>query len=369
LPHLVMLGLIGVVGWLVLRVFAPLAETALVAAALAAMTHRALFQPIDRACAHLHRLQPRWQRRVAAAVATTVLVVLAASPVVLLLFDALGGIDTILVVGRGLILRDPHGIELIATALAGHCRAVQTVMPAFPLTPMTVHDTVVNTLAHSQASDFYAYLFHGTGGALAKLVLGVLLVLVFYESGDRLLARLILFAPFTPEQRAELEQRFAHTVLRLLNDTLARAVLRGFAMGLAAWSCGGFPLTVVSVAAAFVSLVPVVGPASIWLPLASLLWQRDQHLHAIALALVSLIAIWLVDRLLARLVRNLDTGATGPGLLLFLAIVGGVLSFGISGVVIGPMAVVALNVLLGFWLPLYGVGVAEPKDPPSAASP
>jgi predicted PurR-regulated permease PerM len=60
------------------------------------------------------------------------------------------------------------------------------------------------------------------------------------------------------------------------------------------------------------------------------------------------------------MVRDLDTNDSWPGFLLFLGIVGGVLSFGWTGLVVGPMAVVVLRVLLGFWLPLYGVGTREP---------
>ena len=43
------------------------------------------------------------------------------------------------------------------------------------------------------------------------------------------------------------------------------------------------------------------------------------------------------------------------GFLLFLGLVGGLLSFGVKGFIIGPTAVVLVYTLGSFWLPLYGL--------------
>ncbi len=117
----------------------------------------------------------------------------------------------------------------------------------------------------------------------------------------------------------------------------------------------------------------MVGFATVWIPLAGILWSRDEPFHAGGLVIASLAAAWLVDRLGQRIIRKLDTQESWPGFLLFLGIIGGVLAFGWTGLVIGPMAVVVLKVLLGFWLTLYGVGETEAAEteevPPTVAKP
>ena len=50
--------------------------------------------------------------------------------------------------------------------------------------------------------------------------------------------------------------------------------------------------------------------------------------------------------------------------LLFIGFVGGLLSFGIKGLLIGPVAVLFVSTLGSFWLPLYGF-----KDPSQHALP
>jgi predicted PurR-regulated permease PerM len=361
LPHVVMLALIASATWLVATVFAPLGKPLLVAAALAALTHRVVMTPTQ---ARIDRLLPRvpaaWRCRLSAIIATSILLFLAATPVLVILVDALGGIGHAYEVIVGLMVRDPHMANEVADALAGHAQRMHSLYPAFPITPAEVHAGVLDMLVHSQASAFYAYLFRGTGGLLAQGALTIILLCAFFERGRNIAERLLLMAPFTESQREEFSRRFQHTTLRLLHDTVAMALMRGLALGLIAWLVADFPIGVVAAIAAFVGLVPVVGYASVWIPLSSLVWSRGEPWHAVALALASLSSWWLIGQLGQRMVRDLDTNDSWPGFLLFLGIVGGVLSFGWTGLVVGPMAVVVLRVLLGFWLPLYGVGTREP---------
>lgn len=371
LPHLVMLSLIVAATWLVLMVFAPLARPMLVAAALAALTHTVLMAPtLRRLIRWFPKWDPVWRRRTAAGIATAALLTAAVTPALLIIFDALGGISKTWEVALGLAARDETQITAVADVLAEHIERMRKLYPAFPIAPETVRNTVLEMLLNSNATAFYGWLFRGTGGVLAHIFLVILLVFILYERGDAIASRLLRLAPFTSVQRDELALRFQHATLRLLHDTIAMAVIRGAALGVIAWLIGDFPIVVVAAIAAFVGLVPVVGFATVWIPLTGILWSRGEPMHAIGLVVASLAAGWLIDRLGQRMIRNLDTQESWPGFLLFLGIIGGVLAFGWTGLVIGPMAVVVLKVLLGFWLPLYGVGEVEADEgPPTAANP
>lgn len=369
LPHLLMLALILAASWLVLRVFAPLARPILVAAAIAALTHRVVLIPVSvRVDRWLPRIPMAWRKRVAAATAVTLLLLTASAPILLILIDTFHDVGQLMSVIAGLVVRDAETAHTVAEALAAHATRMQELYPAFPITGEQVRSTLLDLLLQSQASDFYGFLFRGTGSILVQTLLVVFLVFAFFERGGPLVDTLLRLAPFTAGQRQELVLRFQHITLRLLNDIVAMSALRGLALGLVAWLTGGFNPLVVGAIAGFVGLVPVVGYPSIWIPLAGILWSRGDTIGCVALAIGSLASWWLVGQLGRYFVRELKTRDAWPGFLLFLALIGGVLSFGWAGLVVGPMAVVVLRVLLGFWLPLYGIGQEEADDDADATA-
>lgn len=372
LPHLAMLLLVGGAVWLVAAVFAPLLQIALVAACLVALTHALLFAPLERlALRTLPALDAEWRRSACAIAATVILVAALASPLVLLLVTSLDGMGEVWSVVVGLALREQEQVARVADIAAREVRAMRVYYPDLPFDPEEVRTALAGALGRSQGGALYGYLFRGTGGVVAQLVLGLMLVYGFYADGGRLARRLLAMVPLTDVQRDELARRFRHSVLHLLNDTIAMAVAKGLLLGVLAWAIAGYNLTVVALVATFIGLIPVVGYASVWLPLCGVLWQQERPLAAVSLALASLVAAWLVDRLGLLLTRGLEARDRWMSFLLFLSLIGGVLGFGAKGLVIGPTAVVVLVVLASFWLPLYGVGSAEPvpdEQPPRAGA-
>jgi len=360
LPHLAMLLLVGLAVVLVAMVFSPLRDVALVAAALVALTHAALYQPIARAVRWaLPGVADDWHRRLAAGSATGGLLVILVSPVLLLLVTSLDGLGEVWSVIIGLALREEIHVARVSEVVAREVRAMQAFYPDLPLDAVEVKQALIDGLGRSRGGAFYGYLFRGTGGVIAQLALGIVLIYAFYAEGPGIAQRILRLLPLSEPQRIELVRRFRHTVLRLLHDTIALALARGVALGLLAWMIAGYNLSVVAAVGTFIGLVPVVGHASVWLPLAGVLWQQELPLSAIGLAAASLASAWLIDRLSLRMTKRLDPHGTWMGFLLFLGLIGGVLAFGVKGLVIGPSAVVILAVLSEFWLPLYGVGKAS----------
>jgi predicted PurR-regulated permease PerM len=305
-----------------------------------------------------------WRRRISAGLATGVLLAVIVSPILLLLATSLDGVAEVWTVLSGLALRDEAQVARVAEVVAREVRAMQAFYPDLPLDADEVRYALIEGLGRSRGGALYGYLFRGTGGVLAQLVLGVVLIYAFYSEGAKLVHRLLDMLPFDERRRGDLTRRFRHIVLRLLNDTVAMALAKGLALGALAWLIAGYNLSVVAAVATFIGLVPVVGHASVWLPLSGVLWQRGLPASAVGLAAGSLASAWLIERIGMRLTKRLDPHGAWMGFLLFLGLIGGVLSFGVKGLVIGPAAVVILVVLVGFWLPLYGVGEPILEPPP-----
>jgi predicted PurR-regulated permease PerM len=367
LPHMLMLALLGLALWLLAAVFAPIRVPLFAASSLALLTYTVLFEPIDATSRRTLRfLSDEWRRRVAAVCATMALVFLIVSPIVLMLLSSLSLQDTWTVI-TGLASRDPVQVGKLAVVAEEKVRGMVQVYPDLPIDPKAVSSFLTETLSVSSNQAMFGYVFKGTGGFVAKVVLGILLLIYIFEHGPSLLKLLLSYTPLDAKHRVELRRRFRHTVLRLLTDTVGSALVKGVAMGLIAWAIGEFPFFIIAAVSAFVALIPVVGFAFVWLPLASLLWSQEYHLRAVCLGLASVALAFLIQRLGARISRHLEASVSWMSILLFLSLVGGILSFGALGFLVGPTAVVVIVVLGSFWLPLYGVG--DPDQPPRSDGP
>jgi len=90
---------------------------------------------------------------------------------------------------------------------------------------------------------------------------------------------------------------------------------------------------------AFLSLVPAVGSALVWGPVALLLYLNGDVWQALALTAFGVLVIGLVDNLLRPLL--VGRGSRLPDSLVMLTTLGGLSLFGLNGFIIGP-AVAAL---------------------------
>jgi predicted PurR-regulated permease PerM len=363
MPHLIMLALLGLAVWLLAAVFAPIREPVLLAASLVALTYSALFEPIDRILMRLGWLADMWRKRAAAATATLCLVLLLVSPILLMLLTSRSIQDSFDIL-YGLATRDRAAVANLAALAGDKVNAILAVYPDLPITVDAVKRLIVETFAGTSQQAILGFLFKNTGGFLAQVVLSLLLVYYFYEHGPRLIRVLLSYSPLESKQRLELKRRFRNSVLRLLNDTIGTAALKGLTMGALAWFIGGFHFFIVAAVATFVGLIPVVGYMFVWLPLASLLYHTGDHIGAISLAVASPAAAFLIQQLSLRIGTALHQQDLWMSVLLFLSLVGGVLAFGAKGLVVGPTAVVITAVLGSFWLPLYGVGKADDSSAP-----
>jgi predicted PurR-regulated permease PerM len=86
---------------------------------------------------------------------------------------------------------------------------------------------------------------------------------------------------------------------------------------------------------AFLSLLPAVGAALVWGPVAIYLFATGSLWGALGLTLWGVLVIGLVDNLLRPILVGKDTKM--PDYLVLISTVGGLSIFGINGFVIGPV--------------------------------
>jgi predicted PurR-regulated permease PerM len=352
-------------------VYLSLLKPILLAAALALLTAPVLSRPLSSLVGRfLPRLSEHVRRKMVGVAAAVVIVAVLVTPVVVLLVTTTGSISDVAEMVVGLVVNDQSRLDELHNILAGQVEQLNRMYPRLHLDRADIPGRIMELLREARGFGpaVVGFLFRGTG-RVAEIALALISLAFFIAEGPRLVDALLVYSPLSDEQKNHLVDRHRKVVVRLLADTVGTAVAKGLVLGLVAWSVDRvvgfdrFSYPLIAILGAFISLLPLVGVTIVWLPLAVILWTADHPVAAAVLAVASLVGASAIDRLRRNLFRGLDDRGSWMSFLLFLSLIGGLLTFGLSGFVIGPMAVVLIYGLGSFWLPLYGIGGSEIGNP------
>lgn len=174
-------------------------------------------------------------------------------------------------------------------------------------------------------------------GALFNLLVFVLSLFFLFKEGPGWVQETVGLLP--------MEERHKQAILRRLEETLL-AVIRGLLVtaavqGLLAWAgywISGVPFPVFfGFLTAFMALIPFLGAAAVWAPLAAFLFLKGEPGMGLFLALWGFFAVSLVDNFMKPVL--IGSGAKLPFVLLFFGILGGLKAYGISGILLGPVLI------------------------------
>lgn len=205
-----------------------------------------------------------------------------------------------------------------------------------------------------------------TGSLWAGMELLVTFFALFYLLRDReqALGYLRSTMPLTTRETNRLFKRVAEVVRASVFGTLLVAAVQGLLGGLMFWWLG-LPAPLLWGTVMFVlSVLPIMGAALVWIPAAIFLAMEGSWEKAMILVLWGSVVVALIDNLLYPIfVGNKLRLHTLP---VFIAIVGGLLVFGASGLVLGPLVLAVTVAALDIWRDRTAAGGAA--DAPPAGS-
>ena len=193
------------------------------------------------------------------------------------------------------------------------------------------------------------------------LMLAVALYVLFFflRDGDRLVEVLIRALPLGDPRERQLLGRFAAITRATVKGTFIVAAVQGAIGGIAFWALGlGAPL-LWGVMMGLLSLLPAVGSAIVWVPAAGYLVAVGAWGKALVLVGVGAGGIGMIDNALRPILVGREAGM--PDYLILLSTLGGIATFGLSGVVIGP-------VVAGLFLTVWDI-FADEFGPHDAEAP
>jgi predicted PurR-regulated permease PerM len=331
--------------------FKPLFEFILFAISLAALTYPVFYRPIYRLIQKVgSKLPSNRLSEFSAILSTLTLVLFMLSPILLLLVEASKTPQSFGNMVVSLALGENEGRQILLESVGQRISEMRSIYPRLPIDEGKAVQFVENLLGDTRqfSGSFLEFLFKGTRGFVAELALALIALSFLYAHGGSFVQQAMKFGGFEKKEVETWFKLHQKITLRLLSDTLLTSIFRGLSLGLVAYFVGGFFFLPVFFLGSFAGLVPVVGSAMIWLPLASLVWSRGEPITALILASLSLLLNYGISRFRAGMGKRLHEQGAWLSFMLFLGIIGGLLSYGAQGFVIGPMAVVLAYGLIRF---------------------
>ncbi|MGI4779002.1 MAG: AI-2E family transporter [Janthinobacterium lividum] len=188
----------------------------------------------------------------------------------------------------------------------------------------------------------------------------VMLYLLFFllRDGASLSSMIRNALPLAKPHTHYLLNKFTTVIRATIKGNVAVALAQGTIGGLAFWFLGVQGALLWAVLMAFLSLLPAVGAALIWGPVALYFLATGHIWQGAVLIFVGVFVIGLVDNILRPLLVGKDTQM--PDYIVLMSTIGGMALFGINGFVIGP-------VIAALFMAVWSLFVAsdEPGDPKS----
>jgi predicted PurR-regulated permease PerM len=184
-------------------------------------------------------------------------------------------------------------------------------------------------------------------GSFYQLIdFGLTFYLLFFLLRDRDLAlkTLCRFSPLTEGQMSRVYQRVHDTICATVYGSFVVSVVQGAALGITFWGLE-LPAPVLwGMIMAGLALAPVAGAFLVWGPAAVFLVVDGHWVKAILLVAAGVFVIVIVDNMLRPILvgKRLQTHTV----LVFISVVGGMLLFGPSGILLGPIVLMITQVLL-----------------------
>jgi predicted PurR-regulated permease PerM len=179
-----------------------------------------------------------------------------------------------------------------------------------------------------------------SGAATVIALGGVVFVSAFYVflfEGSRLHEWLLVHSPLERGQFHRLSSVFSEVGRGLLIGVGLTAALQGAVATVGYVVCGVPQPLVLGLVTVFASLIPSIGSGLVWVPVTAGLFISGRHGTAVLMLVVGFV-VSVVDNLVRPLLAQYGK-LHMHGLLLFVAMLGGIAVFGAGGLLLGPLFV------------------------------
>jgi predicted PurR-regulated permease PerM len=182
----------------------------------------------------------------------------------------------------------------------------------------------------------------------------------FLKDGEKLLKRMAHLSPLGDKHEAMMYKRFTSTTRAVLKGSLIVGGVQGLLTGLLFYFTGIEGALIWGIITMLFAVIPGFGSYVIWLPAALIMFVLGNNVEGLIILLVGGLVVSQIDNLIRPVLVGKDT-QMHPLLILF-STLGGILLFGISGFIIGPVVVALFLSLWEMYEQYYQQGLSNDKD-------
>ena len=166
----------------------------------------------------------------------------------------------------------------------------------------------------------------------------------FFLDGHRWRERFERMVPLPARDTRAFFESFHRVSVAVVVGNLGTALAQALAATLGYFLFGAPVPLIWGAATLFAALIPVVGPALVWLPASIAVGVAQGWLRGLGLVAYGVLIISTVDNVVRPLLTR--RGLQLHPLLVFIAVFGGVISFGVAGLFLGPLVIALVVTVL-----------------------
>lgn len=170
---------------------------------------------------------------------------------------------------------------------------------------------------------------------LVQVVVMLYLLFFFLRDGKKIERLVQHHLPLRDDYERRLITRFSDTTQAVIKGTLLISVVQGLIGGVLFWAVGIPNPVLWGVTMGILSIIPLLGTSSVWLPAAIILLVSGSFWSGVIILVVGAVVISSVDNFLRPILVGRSTKM--PDSLVLLSTIGGLATFGVSGFIIGPI--------------------------------
>jgi predicted PurR-regulated permease PerM len=192
-----------------------------------------------------------------------------------------------------------------------------------------------------------AAIFAGITHSVINFLVMVVALYYLLLRGPDMLSELRQMSLVRPEHGDRIIEKFRAIAVATFGGSLATSIIHGAADAIIFWIFGLPSPLLWGTVMAFLSLVPVVGTALVWVPLVVYYLIKGQVVRAILLLLAFGAVAGIVDNVVKPIL--IRRGTEVDSIWIFLSVTGGVAVFGLLGLFLGPFLISLLLVLVDIY--------------------
>lgn len=203
----------------------------------------------------------------------------------------------------------------------------------------------------------------GTVQVLVTAFVTLFTMFYFFIDGPRMVERLRFLVPLQAEYEEAVIRRFVSVARATVKGTLVIALVQGALGALTLWIFGVEGWVLWGLVMVVLSVIPVIGAWLVMYPAAAVQLILGHPWAALGIFLVTVVVILNVDNLLRPRLVGRDAGL--HDLLIFFSTLGGIITFGAMGFIIGPVIAAFFLSVLDIYAQEFKSDLSGPGTPAS----